>query len=104
MAHFYITASSRVGCVRANNEDMIMLDHDFIRDAVESKTIDLTSSERLILALADGMGGHKCGEVASSEVLHSLRYFFGDLPNNLPADEFASSILLPTLYKSRVLL
>ena len=81
MAHFYITASSRVGCVRANNEDMIMLDHDFIRDAVESKTIDLTSSERLILALADGMGGHKCGEVASSEVLHSLRYFFGDLPN-----------------------
>lgn len=92
MAHFYITASSRVGCVRANNEDMIMLDHDFIRDAVESKTIDLTSSERLILALADGMGGHKCGEVASSEVLHSLRYFFGDLPNNLPADEFATSI------------
>jgi protein phosphatase len=92
MAHFLITASSRVGCVIANNEDMIMLDHEFIRDAVESKTVDLTSSDRLILALADGMGGHKCGEVASSEVLHSLRYFFGDLPSNLPADEFATAI------------
>ena len=69
-----------------------MLDQEFIRDAVDSKTIDLTSNERLMLALADGMGGHKCGEVASSEVLHSLRYFFGDLPNNLTPNSFCENI------------
>ena len=92
MAHFLITASSRVGCVRANNEDMIMLDHEFIRDAVDSKTIDLASTDRMMLALADGMGGHKCGEVASSEVLHSLRYFFGDLPGNLKSNDFFENI------------
>ena len=92
MAHFLITASSRVGCVRANNEDMIMLDHEFIRDAVDSKNIDISSTERMMLALADGMGGHKCGEVASSEVLHSLRYFFGDLPGNLTSSDFFDNI------------
>ena len=92
MARFLITASSRVGCVRANNEDMIMLDHEFIRDAVDSKTIDLASTDRMMLALADGMGGHKCGEVASSEVLHSLRYFFGDLPGNLKSNDFFENI------------
>lgn len=92
MSHFHITASSRVGCVRTNNEDMILIKDSFLRNGRDRYDFDLEENKHLLIALADGMGGHNCGEVASSDVLHNLRYFFNDLPENLSSDNFSDAI------------
>ena len=93
MIEYKISAASRVGCIRDNNEDMILVDDQFIRDA--EITIDKTFSadDRYLLALADGMGGHNCGEIASSDTLHNLQFFFSDLPVGMSIGDFNESIL-----------
>ena len=83
-----ITAASYVGCVRQNNEDMILVDNKFIRNDKHWTMADTSESDRYLMALADGMGGHNSGEVASSEVLHNLQFFFSDLPTNLSVEDF----------------
>ena len=83
-----ITAACRVGCVRENNEDMLLVDGMLIRDDAVSLKCDLSLSDRSILALADGMGGHQAGDVASSDVLHNLRFFYGDIPSGLKITDF----------------
>lgn len=92
MAHFHITASSRVGCVRTNNEDMILVKDSFLRNGKDRYVFDLEEDKHLLIALADGMGGHNCGEVASSDVLHSLHFFFNDLPDKLDYKSFPDAI------------
>ena len=92
MSHFHITASSRVGCVRTNNEDMILVKESFLRNGKDHYELD-TDEKKMLIALADGMGGHNCGEVASSDVLHNLRYYFSDLPDNLSTKAFPDAIL-----------
>lgn len=89
---FEITADSRVGCVRDNNEDMILVGDSFIRDEKLSAHFDTEESDRYLIALADGMGGHNSGEVASSEVLHNLQFFFSDLPIGLDVEHFNEAI------------
>jgi len=53
---------------------------------------DLDTSDRYLIALADGMGGHNGGEIASSDVLHNLQFFFGDLPSALSSGDFHEAI------------
>lgn len=89
---FNITASSKTGCVRKNNEDMVLIDHWFVRDGNLTAMMDTTKVDRYMLALADGMGGHNSGEVASSDVLHNLQYFFSDMPVGLSISEFNEAI------------
>jgi len=88
MMNLYVTAASRVGCVRKNNEDMILVGSSFIRNDNFSTMIKLVPEKRTILAVADGMGGHNSGEVASSDALHNLHFFFNDIPTGLTAGEF----------------
>ena len=88
MMNLYVTAASRVGCVRSNNEDMILVSSSFIRNDTYSTKIELDPQKRTLFAVADGMGGHKSGEVASSDALHNLHFFFNDLPAGLTAGEF----------------
>jgi protein phosphatase len=83
-----ITASSRVGCVRSNNEDMILVSELLIRNGKMSRQVDSNDSDRYIIALADGMGGHSCGEVASAETLGNLKYYYSDLPKGLSPGDF----------------
>ena len=45
------------------------------------------NTDRFIIALADGMGGHNAGEVASEETLSNLKYFIHDLPRGLAPGE-----------------
>lgn len=87
-----ISSSSRVGCVRKKNEDMLLLDSEFVRDGKLAKGVDLEKKERYLLALADGMGGHLSGDVASSEVLHHLQFFFHDIPSGMNPSEFNEAI------------
>jgi PPM family protein phosphatase len=52
-----------VGRVRDSNEDAFL-------------TLDSGQPGRLLVAVADGMGGHNAGEVASAIAIDSLRHFF----------------------------
>ena len=90
--NFKITAASRIGCVRKNNEDMILVGDWFVRNTTLSATMSSDATDRFILALADGMGGHNSGEVASSDVLHNLQYFFSDIPVGLEVGDFNEAI------------
>lgn len=94
MMNLCVTAASRVGCVRKNNEDMILVGSSFIRNDNINSKIELTPEKRIILAVADGMGGHNGGEFASSDALHNLRFFFSDLPAGLTAEEFNKMMLV----------
>lgn len=87
-----IHAVSMLGCVRENNEDMILVNHQFVRDGLCRDEVDLKEAERCIIALADGMGGHSGGEVASSDVLHNLDFYFGDIPMGLSVTDFNEAI------------
>lgn len=83
MITIHMTAASKVGCVRSQNEDMVLLGSHFVRNNAFSTRVDLTNSDRYIMAVADGMGGHNRGDVASSDALHNLEFYFHDLPTGL---------------------
>jgi len=83
MITIYMTASSKVGCVRNQNEDMVLVGNHFVRNDGYSTRVDLTNSDRFIIAVADGMGGHNRGDVASSDALHNLQFYFNDIPVGL---------------------
>lgn len=87
-----ISAASYVGSVRHNNEDMVLVGSRFIRNDQYWTMADTTDSDRYLVALADGMGGHSSGEVASSDTLHNLQFYFGDLPSNLSVEDFNEAI------------
>lgn len=89
---FSISAASRVGCVRHNNEDMVLVNDKFVRNSKHWTMFDTSTTDRYLIALADGMGGHNSGEVASSDVLHNLQFFYGDLPAGLKPGDFNEAI------------
>ena len=93
MKKLQITASSNVGLVRTNNEDMILVRNKYVRDEDYETEIDLTICDRLVVAVADGMGGYEAGEVASQEVLTSLHFFLSDLPEKLSDEDFNEAIV-----------
>ncbi|MGN0282181.1 MAG: PP2C family protein-serine/threonine phosphatase [Prevotella sp.] len=88
-----ITASSNVGLVRHNNEDMILVRNKYIRNESYKSDIYLETCERFVVAVADGMGGYNAGEVASQEVLSSLHFFIGDLPMKLSDTNFIETLV-----------
>ena len=87
MEKFIISAASYVGCIRSNNEDMILVWDHFIRNDNYRTEICPDSIGRFAIALADGMGGHKAGEVASEETLSNLHFFLNDMPAGLSAGD-----------------
>ena len=86
MITIHMTAASKVGCVRSQNEDMVLLGSHFVRNDAFSTRVDLTNSDRYLMAVADGMGGHNRGDVASSDALHNLEFYFHDLPTGLSSE------------------
>lgn len=88
-----ITAASNVGCLRRQNEDMILVGSHIMRDDEYSTQVDLEEVDRYLVAVADGMGGHSRGDVASSDVLHNLQFFYHDIPVGLSAGEFNETMV-----------
>ena len=70
MRTFYLTDEGRI---RSHNEDSV--------------TILKNDNNEYLLAVADGMGGHSAGEVASSIAITYLAKSFKDYFNNLNKDE-----------------
>ena len=93
MIELEISAACRIGCVRHDNEDMILVGYQFIRNDEYRTQLELGDKDRFMMAVADGMGGHLSGEVASNDVLHNLQFFFSDLPVGLDASSFNEIIV-----------
>lgn len=88
-----ITSASRVGCVRRQNEDMILVDNHFVRNDDYMTQVTLNHQDKYIIAVADGMGGHNRGDVASNDVLKNLQFYYHDLPTGLGTSEFYEAIV-----------
>ena len=94
MSRIVLTAASRVGCVRSNNEDMVFAYDKFVRSEAYQTEFMTENVDRFVIALADGMGGHKAGEVASADTLANLQFFINDLPKGLSKSEFNEMIII----------
>lgn len=61
-----------IGKIRENNEDSFL---EF--------NVDNSNEKLLLLVVADGMGGHQAGEVASKTVVNSIEEYFKENDSNL---------------------
>lgn len=65
---------THVGRVRTNNEDNVL--------AIQNASGDI------LIAVADGMGGHEAGEVASKMITDGLREAYSKLSNSLTSEDY----------------
>ena len=93
MSRIVLTAASRVGCIRSNNEDMVLAYDKFVRSDAYRTEFMTENNERFVIALADGMGGHRAGEVASEQMLESLKFFINDIPRGFSVGEFEETMM-----------
>jgi serine/threonine protein phosphatase PrpC len=65
---------SNIGKVRKNNEDSLLM-NDFLLSESSMRFVEcvVPEGDKFIVAVADGMGGHMKGEVASRKVLEVFR-------------------------------
>ena len=88
-----ISAASWTGRVRSQNEDMVLVDNRFIREDTYQTQIVLGREDRMMIAVADGMGGHNRGDIASNDTLRNLHYFFYDIPSCLNISDFNEAMV-----------
>ena len=67
---------------------MVLAYDKFIRGEAYHTELMTENVDRFVIALADGMGGHQAGEVASADTLANLHFFINDLPKGLSVSEF----------------
>jgi protein phosphatase len=87
MNKIVLTAASRVGNVRSNNEDMILAFDKYVRSDIHQTVLAPDNLDRFVVAVADGMGGHNAGEGASEMVIQNLKFYVNDLPKGMTSGE-----------------
>lgn len=85
-------AVSDAGCVRQNNEDMVLLNGEYYRDESASSCFNLTQESRFTLMVADGMGGTEGGEFASEIALQAFENFLESLPESLTLEGLRDAV------------
>ncbi len=89
-----IDAISDKGIVRNSNEDMILVGNDCLRDASKNYEFDFTTYEfPFMIGVADGLGGHRGGAVASELVQKKMAATVNQLPLNLKQSVIKSYFL-----------
>lgn len=81
-----------VGCVRKTNEDMILVSGERYRDSIDEFSTAVQSEGKFVAAVADGMGGHNAGEVASEMALRLFDDFIVNLSSHLSDNDFRREI------------
>jgi len=81
-----VSAVCDIGCKKPNNEDMILIHDKMFRDG-KNKAVFNIKETRLLIAVADGVGGLNKGEAASEIVLTNLRDMLMKVPGDLTNDE-----------------
>ncbi|GHT34459.1 serine/threonine phosphatase stp [Bacteroidia bacterium] len=76
-----------IGCVRQNNEDIILLGDELFRDKAQKIDVELTENARYAAVVCDGMGGHNGGEYASEMAAQLFSDYILDLPAALTVEE-----------------
>ncbi len=85
---FYFT---HVGNYRSINEDTLLVDDKiFQTKGMDSFSTQIISTQNAIFAIADGMGGHAKGELASHSILSYLR----DNKNNIKTEKDLKNTIL----------
>lgn len=87
-----ISLNCNIGRVRSNNEDMILVSGETYRNESTNFTISIQSGGRFVAAVADGMGGHNAGEIASEIVLNAFDDFIVNLPKALSDRDFKHEV------------
>lgn len=83
-----ISVKCDTGCVRATNEDMILVSGEKYRDSSDSFGSVIQQNGRFVAAVADGMGGHNAGEIASEIALTNFDDFILNMPIGLSDNDF----------------
>jgi len=76
-----------IGLKKPNNEDMILLNDEMFRDGSRQKEFDFNTDKRIVIAIADGIGGLDRGEAASEMALGRLKEILEKIPDDLNSRE-----------------
>ncbi|MFW5850279.1 MAG: PP2C family protein-serine/threonine phosphatase [bacterium] len=90
-----VAAISDTGRVREHNEDAVWLGDRFFRSGLQTSRFEGDEVERLVLAVADGVGGAAAGEVASRFVAERMaaRLAAADAPETFEElEEFVQAV------------
>jgi protein phosphatase len=81
----YVYGVCDIGLKKPNNEDMILLNDEMFRDGSRRKEFD--AGKRIVIAIADGIGGLDKGEAASEMALSRLKELLEKIPDDLNSQE-----------------
>jgi protein phosphatase len=71
---------------------MILAFDKYVRSDIYQTVLAPDNLDRFVVGVADGMGGHNAGEVASEMVMENLKFYVNDLPKGLTSGELEEAM------------